>query len=265
MLRLETTKWTIKQRYFTLRILRLPILLSLCWGGVSSGRVAGDNANVLEPPETQSAQPENSTFQVANFKSTKWDHNFAFTVGGARGAWAVDQFGPVVEKSFFSRAYFGKFQYTFHLPMIGNLGYVIGSSCGYYWEKGEDDQQFQRVSAVHFPGIHVGLVYSFTPFFRIEGAFETYLERLDRLRVFTPNGTSVPDMYQVSVTMRPDYDWILLSDFFFSESWGTRLEWHIRKVDVNPPAESDGQIIGARLTKRDTWIGLGIIYHLFTT
>lgn len=191
---------------------------------------------------------------------TRWDHNLIFTTGNANGLWIIDHLGPTEGESFSSNAYYFKLQYAFHLPIVGDLGYVLGSSLGYYWEGKGHSPIFQKTSSIHFPGIHLGVVYNFTPFFRIEFAGETYLERLNNLSTIS-NG----DVYKISVTMRPNYDFSLATDLFYSRKWGLRLECHAREVQTNPPSDSQGQIIGAGIIKKDTWFGLGIIYHLFAS
>lgn len=200
------------------------------------------------------------------FNSNRWDNNFAFTFGMAQGNWLVEQLGEVDGLGYETKAYFIKGQYSFHLPLWGNFGYVLGSSFGYYWERSVDGKQFHKASSIHFPGVHLGLVYSFAPSFRIFGGVETYLERLDDYSVTTQNPTTNEyERRKVSLTMRPNFDWILGADIFFSRGWGLRLEWHKRRVISSPPSGSEGQVIGTRLTKKDTWIGLGVIFHLFAT
>ncbi len=250
----------LKQRYFISRwVMHIVGILSV-WGDLALARVASDSPLGLEEPQFLS--PEGGSSII---KTNKWDHNFTCTFGMAKGSWFIDQFGPISQKHYDSEAFFGKFQYSFHLPLLKNLGYVLGSSFGYYWERQSDQDDFHRVSAIHFPGVHLGMVYNFTPYFRILGGVETYIERLDDLaiRSIDTNGKQLDR--KISLTMRPNFDWIFAADAFYSGSWGLRLEWHIRRVINTPPAVSNGQVIGAQLTKKDTWVGLGLIFHLFAT
>lgn len=261
MVVLGTIKEKWKQRYF-------PCfgrcLLAFCafFGGQSlQARDAGETPLAVKDDEFEKRRDQEGVFEF-----NRWDHNFALSFGMAKGSWTIEQMGPVQGLDFDSRAYFSKFQYSFHLPLHKNLGYVLGSSFGYYWEKRLDNAQFHRVSAIHFPGIHLGLVYNFTSYFRILGGVETYLERLDDITVTTTNSTThQQEKRSVSLTMRPNFDWILASDIFYHGSWGLRVEWHNRRVISTPPSKSEGEVVGARLVKRDTWIGLGLIFHLFAT
>ena len=201
------------------------------------------------------------------FKNKKWDHNFALLIGRAWGQSIVDQTRPIQRREFRSEAVYTKFQYCFHLPLYRGFGYVLGTSFGYYLEQVvEDERTFRRVKSYHFPGIHLGLVYNFSPTFRVLGGLETYLERIDKLTILSKDqatGTEVEN--NLSLTLLPNFDWILASDVFYSGGWGIRLEWHTRRVISTPPSASGGQVVGANLTKRDTWIGLGLIFHTFAT
>jgi hypothetical protein len=257
---LGTIKMLIEQRYFFRKIV-LFFGIGFFWGAEGLARAVGESPLSLEEQEYQEAE-----IGRVRLKSNNWDHNFAITFGMAQGSWLVDSLGPVSGLEFESKAFFSKFQYSFHLPLYGSFGYVIGSSFGYYWERKLNDSEFHRVSAIHFPGIHLGLAYNFTPFFRIQGGVETYLERLDDLSVTTRNQkTDQDEVRKISLTMRPNFDWVLSTDFFYSINWGVRLEGHFRRVTNTPPAGADGKLIGARLTKKDTWVGLGLIFHLFAT
>jgi hypothetical protein len=233
------------------------------WGQVVFARDAGD------PPRQLPQEEEGQTQKVSlgGLGENKWDHNLACIVGMAKGSWVLDELGPVVGQQFKSEAYVSKCQYSFHLPLYKGLGYVLGSSFGYYWERRmEDEKTFHRVSSIHFPGIHLGLVYNFSPYFRVEGGMETYLERLDELTIVSTNQVSgESEERRVSLTMRPNFDWVIASDFFYSGNWGLRVEWHLRRVISVPPSASEGQAIGAKLTKKDAWLGVGLIFHLFAT
>jgi hypothetical protein len=256
---LGTIKKVIKQRYFTYSKGLLLFVLCVFQSAVLA-RTASDSPLAFE--EFEKGEMDSN---IGLFKFNRWDHNFVWTMGMAKGLWRIDQMGPVDGVEFDSNASVFKFQYSFHLPLWGNLGYVLGSSFGYYWEQKSNDQTFHSVSAMHFPGIHAGLVYSFAPTFRILGGAETYLERINDLAVITKNSAGVDEERKVSLTMRPNLDWIIATDYFYSDSWGIRLEGHFRTVISTPPSASEGQVIGARLTKKDTWIGLGLIFHLFAT
>jgi hypothetical protein len=258
---LGTIKKLGEQRYFEPGFIVF-IAFLLFWGDLASARVSGDSPYT----NVENRDYERAGLDGGDLMSNRWDHNFTFTIGMAQGSWVVDQFGPVSDRTFKSRAVVSKFQYTFHLPLYRNLGYVLGSSFGYYWERKLNETELHRVSAIHFPGIHFGLVYSFTPYFRVLGGVETYLERVDDLAIVSKNtGSGKTEESEVSLTMRPNFDWILASDFFYSGTWGVRLEWHYRRVISTPPTDSPGQVVGTRLTKKDTWIGLGLIFHLFAT
>lgn len=253
-------KKRIEQRYFLLNFVMLVFLSSWVWTERARAREAGNTPSEVE-----------EEFQERDlggdlFKTNKWDHNFALVFGMARGTWVIDEMGPIEGKEFDTRAFFTKFQYSFHLPLYGDLGYVIGSSVGFYWDRSLDESGFKQSTSIHLPGIHFGLVYNFSPFFRIQGGVETYLERVDNLTIVSKNqATGEDEERRVSITMRPNFDWIASADAFYSGNWGLRLEWHLRRVISTPPSSSDGQVIGARLTKKDTWIGLGLIFHLFAS
>ncbi len=255
MLMLRITKQKINQTWFSLLLRSLLLSISTVYSPFIEAGISDDELG------TKHTFNESSETSIEHFSgTTRWDHNLILLTGNARGSWVIDHLGPTRGETFSSNAFYFKFQYAFHLPIVGNLGYVLGSSFGYYWEEKGPSSTFQKTSSIHFPGIHLGVVYNFTSSFRIEFAGETYLERLNDLSIIS-NG----ERYKISVTMRPNYDFSLASDLFYSTKWGVRLEWHTREVQAHPPSDSQGQIIGAGLIKKDTWFGLGVIYHLFAS
>lgn len=259
---LGTIKRGFEQRYF-IAVFYTLFGMGVFLGGVQAAftsSLVGDDAAAFDSVDSRAVQ-------YGAFKNKKWDHNFALVIGKAWGKSVVEKTGPIQRREFQSEAFFSKFQYTFHLPLYKGFGYVLGTSFGYSLEQVmQDDKTFHRVKSYHFPGVHLGLVYNFSPNFRVLGGVETYMERIDKLTIISENkGTGSKDENALSLTLIPNFDWILATDLFYSGSWGLRLEWHIRRVISIPPSASEEKVVGANLTKRDTWIGLGLIFHTFAT
>lgn len=201
-----------------------------------------------------------------SLKAVKWDHNFGFSVGYARGNWSVDKLGPIEGESFKSRAWYAKADYLYLISINETFGYGLGTSFGYYHEEADQGDMLGRVSSYHLPGLRVGLVANITEFFRFLGGVETYLERLDGLTVTTGNDTnSSSETYKMSLSMTPNFDWFVAMDFFYENHWALRVEGHMRRVINISPSKSEGELIGGRLTKNDRWVSVGLVFHRFAT
>jgi len=188
------------------------------------------------------------------------EHNFAFSIGASSGTWRVKHLGTLDNQNFDNSGLYAKFQYSFHLPIYGGFGYLLGSSVGYHYETADRRQAFRPVSATQFPGILAGLVMNFTPVLRWSVAIDAYLERLDGLA----DRDGIGDDPTISITATT-YDFGTFFDIFYNLNWGLRLEAHQRRLIYTHPHMHSGDQdfpVDASLKKDDQWMGLGLVYHL---
>ncbi len=193
------------------------------------------------------------------------DHNFAFSSGFSSGSWQIDRFGTLSGERYFSQGYFSKFQYSFHLPIYGSFGYLLGSSFGYHHETERELERFRSAPAVHLPGFLAGLVFNASLVWRFAAAIDVYLERVSGLKDEVDElseQTGAAEDSEISITFRT-YDLVIMSDFFYSLNWGVRLEGHFRRVNYLKPTITEQKDIpvDADISKQDSWYGIGIIYH----
>lgn len=185
------------------------------------------------------------------------EHNFAVSTGVSSGRWYVDRFGSIEGKTYENTGIFSKFQYTFHLQLFHGLGYLLGSSTGYHYETADQRSEFRPVDAVQYPGVIVGLVYNFNPVLRMSSTIESYLERHNGIE----ENDKVGENQEIHVTLQA-YDAGFFMDVFYDLAWAIRLEGHRREVYYKRPYKSEGFAVDAKISKKDQWLGLGLVYHL---
>lgn len=192
------------------------------------------------------------------------EHNFALSSGITSGVWHVKRLGSITEERRFDNSgVYGRFQYSFHLPVWGGFGYMLGSSFGYHYESADRRRQFRPVSGTGFPGVLAGLVFNFNPVFRIGSAFDASLERHngieERPRVCEPK--SECKTTKISVTMQ-SYDLSGFLDIFYDLAWAVRIEAHRRELQYQRPDEAETYPVDANFRKADRWLGVGFVLHL---
>lgn len=185
------------------------------------------------------------------------EHNFAVSTGVSSGRWQVDRFGSIENKTYENTGIFSKFQYTFHLQLYSGLGYILGSSTGYHYETADQRSEFRPVDAVQYPGVIAGLVYNFNPVLRVSTTIESYLERHNGIEENDKIGEDI----EIHVTLQA-YDAGFFLDIFYDLAWAIRLEGHRREVYYKRPYKSEGFAVDAKFSKKDQWLGLGLVYHL---
>lgn len=194
---------------------------------------------------------------IRGFRS---EHNFALTTGVSSGTWAISRFGPLSNQEFVESGVFAKFQYTFHIQAYRGFGYFLGSSLGYHYESEDRRRPFRPTPAPQFPGLLFGLVLNITPMIRTAILFDTYMERHDGLEARDDQKVS-----NIHVTMQA-YDGAVNLDFFYDLLWAIRLEAHRRYLAyTKPKLPADKSLdypVDAKLSKRDEWVGLGVVFHL---
>lgn len=228
--------------------------------------LAQENAQQISPESGQETAATSVIELLSRRELHRWErhirgfrreHNFSLSTGVSSGRWQVDRFGSIEDKSFENTGIFTKFQYTFHLQWIGGFGYLLGSSAGYHYETADRRSDFRPTDAVQYPGVVAGLVYNFNPVFRVMTTFDVYLERHTGIE----ENDGVGENQKIHVTLQA-YDAGLFMDVFYDLAWGIRLEAHVREVYYKRPYQSEGFPVDAIFSKKDQWLGLGLVYHL---
>lgn len=190
---------------------------------------------------------------VLNFRR---EHNFSIMSGVTRGHWKVQRFQDLKDRTFPANGILTRFQYTFHLPLLGGFGYMLGSGGGYHYESPNTRGEFRPVSAWQFPGIILGLVNNFNSIIRLSTTAEAYLERHEGLK------TKQKTIFITSNV----FDFGAALDIFYDLSFALRLEYHQRELLYEKPFIPDDSVesfeVDAKLGKKDTVWGLGMVYHL---
>jgi hypothetical protein len=204
--------------------------------------------------------------EMSNVSTSNWgrftrgfrqDHNFSVSTGITTARWHVDKFGTISEQEFLRTGYYGKFQYSFHIPIVKPLGVMLGSSVGYLQEQFDDSDGFQPAPAHHLPGLAIGLIGNLTPVMRPGLALEYYLERWGGMK----DADRIGEDPRVHITVET-VDLSAFIDMFYAISWAIRIEYHQRRNFYPKPKNRTGFPVDATFSRSDSWIGLGTTYHL---
>lgn len=241
------------------------IYLRLFFLTIYLGLLLGSDA-VAQEEDLLSPFKNSPRLQEIREKLKEWDqavlgfrkeHQFVLTTGTASGQWHFKRFGNQRNKVYESSSVFSKFQYSFHIPIYQGFGYYLGSSTGYMYER-DLSQEMEPASAVMFPGLLAGLALNITPGLRLTTGFDYYLERWSGLGE-RDGEDSEPT---ISVTARA-LDFLVTLDVFFRLKWAVRFEAHRHEAKFTPPKEATDKPVDAVIAKRDNWVGMGLLYHLF--
>jgi|GEM_PF-2055219 len=184
------------------------------------------------------------------------EHQFALVAGYSSGVWELHRVGTMEGEKSREKGVFGKFQYSFHLPLYKGFGYLLGSSFGSLYESSSTGSRFRSVPSVMLPGVLAGFVLNVTPAIRCFLAGEVYLERFDGLQ---DRDGQEPDE-RIHITTET-FDGSFGVDWFYSLKWAVRAEGHLRRLVYVRPQEPAGKPVDANIKKRDEWVGLGIAHH----
>lgn len=192
------------------------------------------------------------------------EHNFALSFGLSSGHWRIKRFGQIShEREFDASGIYGRFQYSFHLPIWSGFGYFLGSSVGYHYESADARQQFRPVDAIGFPGVVAGLVLNINPVLRLGSGVDASLERYNGL-ADRPRDCQIQEECRptkIYVTMQSNY-LVGFIDVFYDLDWAIRLEMAYRELRYTRPEGATGFSVDANLRKVDRWLGLGFVRHL---
>lgn len=211
-------------------------------------------AKTIKPPE--------SSIWERYVRGFRRDHNFSVSSGISRGHWVVDKFEEIESKRFYSEGVYSKFRYSFHIEIYHSFGYLLGSSAGYFQELKNSKtktQEFVPTSAYQFPGLVGGIVWDMSPMWRVTAAADIFLERHNNIKKRASEGH---DEEVISVTAE-SLDLLATVDYFYTLTWGVRLEAHNRQSQLKSPTSNDkGYFPSIKITRKDQWYGVGLLYHI---
>lgn len=189
------------------------------------------------------------------------EHHFTWVAGYSDSTWEVYRLGSLEDRKFHRDGIYGKFQYSFHLPIHDGFGYALGSSFGSMIESRRNkaaaaDDDFKSVPSIMFPGVLAGLVMNFSPAWRFGVFGEVYLERFDGLR----EQDEVDEDTEIHITTE-SFDGSIALDWFMALKWAIRLEGHQRRLLYVRPQAPEGKPVDANIKKREQWYGAGLVYH----
>jgi len=222
----------------------------------------------MEPIFNAEAARRQAHIWDKSVRGFRQDHNFAFSLGISRGIWQFHKFGDWRNQDRPSKAYYSKFQYSFHLQIYRGFGYVLGSSAGYMQEiKVADD--INPASGTCYPSVLVGLTLNISPAHRVVAGVEYYLQRWNALSKrdadLTPSADPTADINRdatISATASV-FDWQIDWDYFYHLYWAVRVEAHLRhSYYIKPRKADDFPDVDSRIGKQENWYGLGIVHHL---
>lgn len=181
------------------------------------------------------------------------EHNFTLLVGSAHEQWNLHTFGVAPGNQSIPRtAYTARFQYAFHIPITGSVGYFLGSGIGTRIGKKEDaNDRFQRPTSFALPGIIAGLAYNPTPVMRLTIGVDAYLERLDNIGYVS---AFADPTIKVAATGRV-MSYHAAMELFFRLNWAIKLFWERDILRLKTAGDVD-------VTRSTRQMGAGLVYHL---
>lgn len=185
------------------------------------------------------------------------DHHLVVSSGWEQGQWHIGYFGALKDETFRSAGADTTFQYSFHIQLSGKIGYILGSSSGYFAEQynGERDAQFTPSSLWKLPGLTAGIVYNYDATGRFIIGGEAYLARINNLRTRVDG-----ESQQIAVTAEGT-DIHFAWDKFVTLNWGIRTQIHQRSLWVPKPFSAEGKLVDASLSRKSRGASVGTIYH----
>lgn len=192
---------------------------------------------------------------VREFRS---EHNFSVAMGMAKSKWLIKPSSWTDDIRPTTKAFYAKVQYSFHIPFWRGFGYFLGSSFGSIIDNGREVDGFKPTSVFMLPGILGGFIANISANLRLGLAVDSYLERVDGIS-WLDEGHST----QLSINMMALLDSMAFVDIFYNLNWAFRMEYHLRNVSyTKPESQFKDKVVDAKINRMDSWIGLGLVYHL---
>lgn len=178
------------------------------------------------------------------------DHNFALNIAYSKNDWKGYLQRTSEDFRAQSQALELQVDYSFHLPLIGSLGYSLGTGVAYVLQDAsEDPETFNVKQAYSLPGIAVGLIWNISERWRSSATFVYGWQRIESLHLTTPFARETIAVTGDARSLR----WSI--DYFVQLSWALRIELE----DVSFSYASKESI---NLDKAGEQLRIGLVKHL---
>ncbi len=200
-------------------------------------------------------QSESWENQIFHFRSS---HQFSINGGPTDSQWKVSNFNAITEEQTFSKVgAFADLRYSFHLHLLGPVGYFVGCSMSIETEKNSYNKKLSYARRYTLPGISSGLVYNISPKNRLLIGIDIQLERWDALSESTEE---FADSDEINVNANAGT--IHLSfDNFYSATWAIRVTYRKKYSQISTPNNSYAPL-NADIENTSQSLGIGAVYHL---
>jgi hypothetical protein len=184
---------------------------------------------------------------------------FIFSSGYSSSSWQFHG-GDLAGEDLKTSASYVKFNYSFHLPIADQFGYLLGSSVGYGFAGTTPSPRFNSPpTLIEMPGLVAGLLYNLAPSARIQLWSDLHLTRVSRIK---SSQTSDGGEATLHVTMET-IDMAFAVDLFFKLQWALRIEAANRRSTFLRPGDASGSPVDIKLNKSGYLLGIGVCYNYF--
>ncbi len=183
------------------------------------------------------------------------EHNFSLSLGFGETEWKIQRFASLGNKNIKARETVSRFSYAYHMQVYRSFGTFLGSGFGFVANEPSKDLEIEN--QYMFPSLTAGAVFEPNRRFRLGAGLDYRLERWEKIK---PGGKD-SDGPTLSATARA-------SDLFFSLEWfyrislALKLETHRCFSKMVNPRSAGSSEFNSSIERKDTWVGLGISYHL---
>lgn len=184
-------------------------------------------------------------------------HNLNLNIFYAQGQWNINHFSSIqnMKYTFHSSNY--KFYYSYHIPIIKRFGYFLGTSVGFSLLHSEL-KDLNNPNIYMLPGFIGGFIININSLHRIYSGIDLYLERWENFK----DQDDIEDSSSIHITAR-SYNWFAGIDIFYAFKEAIRIEFQKKQSLFSFAKERIKDIkTQAKIYKNETWIGIGIVYHL---
>jgi hypothetical protein len=217
------------------------ILLILGCALISHGLHAQEVTEPLIRPEL----PREWSRAVRGFRR---EHNFSVSYGYVVSRWKGHLTDSTNIFSFANEGHQARISYAFHLPLVGGLGYYLGTQTSALMAATSRESEGGEIS-YGLPGLNVGLIVNLSDRVRLSSGIELGWQRIEKL--------GMPERFdrkRISVTGETQ-TWNGQIDYFYELSWAIQLTYESSELNYNSKESLS-------LRKLSHSWSLGILKHL---
>ena len=223
-----------------------------------------ENIMMMREAEQLQQNEINQDVWVVNFERYRSGHHLSLFFGKASGSWKLAEIGDGHDGMITSDGSLYKLQYDYHLRIMDNFGYFVGSSMEFFSSNDRHPEKFKEGSSARLPSVVLGLSFDIGWKYMIFSWVDYSIDLYKNIE-FRGKEEGVSEDRVIGITMNGTQAFAGFK-FFFESTSSLVFAYGLQFLEYAKPnnmPEKENHPLHISLLRKQQRLLVGYSYHLF--